>query len=180
MKHMIWNNTEWLEEDFHDIMNNLDQYDIEPGDESSAWELAHEWNDENLQDETTNLNVEVGTIIVFANLGLWNGRHTAYKTLKSGNLKDCLSVCCGDYIEWFVDDSGDVIVRDTHHDGTNVYTFRALRKLTDTQIENFYDKLDYEGVDSKTIKRYTRRLGDYVANVYGWKIKGGLHLQEGV
>ena len=174
MKHVIWNNTETPEELFRDIMNNLDQYDIEKGDEASAWELAHEWNDDYLDDERANLDIDVGTIIVFADLGLWNGHRAAYKILKSGNLRDCLNVCCGDYVEWYVDDRGDMIVRDTHHDGTNTYTFRALRDLSDTQEWNMYDKLS-EGFTRRDVKRYTRRLGDYAAKVYGWKLRGGVH-----
>ena len=177
MKHTIWNNTDMLQEDFDDIMNNLDLHRIEKGDEQAAWELAHDWNDAWLDDEKTNLDIDVGyPIVVFADLGLWNGRRTAYKMLGSQNLKDCLNVCCGDYIDWFVDDCGDLTVRDTHHDGTNTYTFRALRGgMSWEQIENFYDKLDREGITKRTVKRYTRRLGDYVAKVYGWKLPGGVH-----
>ena len=174
MKHMIWNNTETLFEDHDDILANKDIYGIETDD--AAWALAYDWTECNLEDERANLDLEIDSdIICFANLGLWNGRRTAYKTLKSRNLKDLLDVCCGDYVEWFVDDSGDMIVRDTHHDGTNVYTFRAIRSgLTDNQIENFYDKL-YDGITRNDVKRYTRRIGDYAAKVYGWKLKGGLH-----
>ena len=34
---------------------------------------------QNLQDEYLNLNVECGQIIAIADLGLWDGRHSAYK-----------------------------------------------------------------------------------------------------
>ena len=177
MKHSIWNNTDMLEETAHEIMDNPELYDIEKGDEYAAWELAHVWNDDRLDDEFVNLDIDVGyPIVVFAGLGLWDGHRTAYRMLGSQNLKDCLKVCCGMYIDWFVDEKGDLVVRDTHHDGTNVYTFRALRGgMSWEQIENFYDKLDSEGITKRTVKRYTRRLGDYAAKVYGWKLPGGVH-----
>ena len=172
MKHMIWSND-------YDAIKAIanDLLALEELEEEEAWERANDLNDEYLGDERVNLNIDVGyPIIVFANLGLWNGRHSAYKMLGSQNLRDCLNVCEGEYVEWFVDDDGDLKIRDTHHDGTNVYVFRALRGgLSDVQLDNFFDKLDYEGITSAGVKRYTRRLGDYAAKVYGWKLKGGVH-----
>ena len=74
---------------------------------------------ENLDDERANLNIEVGEeIIIIADLGLWDGRHQAYKLLRSTNIADCLTGTVGDYVTWFVDDRGDLMCRDCHHDGT--------------------------------------------------------------
>lgn len=173
MKHMIWSND-------YDAIKAIadDLLADEELEEEEAWERAHDLNDYYLEDEQANLNIDVGyPIIVFANLGLWNGRHSAYKMLGSQNLRDCLNVCEGEYVDWFVDDDGDLKIRDTHHDGTNVYVFRALRGgLSDVQLDNFFDKLDCDGDFTwSRVKRYTRRLGDYAAKVYGWKLRGGVH-----
>ena len=50
-----------------------------------------------LEDERENLNIEVGEeIIIIADLGLWDGRHQAYKLLNKTNIADCLTGTCGD------------------------------------------------------------------------------------
>lgn len=182
MKHRIWANT-------YDAVKAVADYLMaNPGEvygdcwdedenisEADAWDYAQDDVSNWLEDERANLDIDIGAdIIVFADLGLWNGRRTGYKTLKSRNLRDVLDVCCGDYIEWYVNENGEMIIRDSHHDGTNVYTVRALRDLSWAQLENFYGKLS-RGLTTRDVKRYTRRLGDFPAKVYGWKLRGGVH-----
>jgi len=142
--------------------------------ESDALYRAYELNDEYLYDERANLNIHVGEdIIAIADLGLWNGRRQGYKLLKSDNIRDCLSGTCGDYIKWYVDDLGDLCCDDSHHDGTNNYLYRSWKPgLSETAKENFLEKI-YEGKATRAdITRCTRRLGDYIARVYGWKLRG--------
>jgi len=126
-----------------------------------------------LDDERANLNIDVGEeIIIIADLGLWDGRRQGYKLLHSTNIADCLSGTCGDYVTWFVDDRGDLMCRDCHHDGTNLYTYRAWRYgISEVQKENFLDKIYSGKVTRQDITRYTRRIGDKVADVYGWKVR---------
>lgn len=52
-------------------------------------EKMYEINGDYLDDERVNLNIQLSQpILILADLGLWNGRHSAYKELKSGNIKD--------------------------------------------------------------------------------------------
>ena len=175
MKHTIWSNDyDQIEAIANDIKSEAIDED-EPMTDDEAWERAYDLNNDYLDDERINLDIVIPTdIIVFADLGLWNGRRSGYKVLNSRNLKDVLDVCCGDYIDWFVNENGEMIITDCHHDGTNYYTVRAMRDLTDAQFENFSGKL-WNGITEKDVKRYTRRLGDYPAKVFGWKLRGGVH-----
>ena len=159
--HIIWSNdVEHIEKLMED-------------DPELVWESAYELNAEYLEDERANLNIEVGDeIIVLADLGLWYGRRHGYKLIRKTNIADCLCGTCGDYVTWFVDDRGDLMCRDIHHDGTNIYMYRAWKaETTDEQKRNFLQKI-YDGkATRKDITRYTRKIGVYVADVYGWKVR---------
>ena len=94
---------EFSEDELRDIMqaSNWDrlQFDRE--------ELAHLYDD---------------SILVIADLGLWDGRRTAYREIESCNLMDCFETSRDTLdIEWFVDKNGDLRCNDYHHDGTNHY-----------------------------------------------------------
>lgn len=168
--HIIWTNEDFdaLEQIKADIME--DNPDLT---EEQALRCAYETRDEYLEDEKRNLNIEVGTeIIVIGNLGLWYGKRMGYKLLNKTNIADCFSGTCGDYVTWFVDDRGDLNCRDTHHDGTNLYLYRAWKfGISETQKENFRYKV-YKGTATRAdITKYTRKIGTYVADVYGWKVR---------
>lgn len=168
--HIIWTNDDFdaLDDIKKDIME--DNPDLT---EEQAMQCAYETRDEYLEDEKANLNIEVGTdILIIATLGLWDGNHMAYKTPHITNIADCFGGTCGDYVTWFVDDRGDLNCRDCHHDGTNLYLYRAWKfGISDTQKENFLHKV-YKGRATRAdITKYTRKIGTYVADVYGWKVR---------
>lgn len=165
-RHVIWSSDvdvddykEWLEEEYPDAS------------ETEKWELAEEANDMRLDDERENLNIQLNDdILVIANLGLWNGRHSGYKVLSSGNIKDCL-YSNADYNTWYLDDRGDLCCDAVHHDGTNYYTYREWKPgVSEVQKENLLDKIYYGKATRRDITRVTRRLGDDIARVYGWQI----------
>ena len=164
--HTIWSNEY---DTIEAIAKDLQEYDgIEEWDD--AWEHAYDTNADYLDDEKANLNIEVGNeIIIIASLGLWDGRRMGYKELHSQNIRDCLIGTVGDYVTWYVDERGDLMCEDIHHDGTNFYTYRAWKgNMSETQRENFLDKV-YRGVATRDdINRYTRKIGPYIADVYGW------------
>jgi hypothetical protein len=175
-KHMIWSNmdlnlTEWEEvlRERYEINNlSYDNYD-----EIDHYNTMRELNDMYLDDERVNLDVDLGrTIIIIADLGLWHGRCTGYKLVKSGNISDCLSDGVCDYREWYVDEKGEMRFTGHHHDGTNFYLYRVAKPTaTDDQIDELTSAL-YCGDAEKAeilIKRHTDRLGDYIGDVYGWK-----------
>ena len=127
-----------------------------------------EENDEMLETERLNLDIQYNQpIIIIGDLGLWNGRAHGYKDIPSGNIKDCL-YSDTDMTEWFLDEKGDLRAEAAHHDGTNYYLYRVFKdNVTEEQIEDFKDKIYHGTLTEKDIDKYTHRLGDDIAGVYG-------------
>ena len=117
MKQMIWSSYDLLDETAKEYYQNsqreiLDDDCYEVSDEEWAEEV-YRW----LDDERSNLNKEVdGIIVVFGNLGLWNGRRQGYQILGS-TIADILKSQCDD-AEWY-GDGYNIRGRMGHHDGTN-------------------------------------------------------------
>lgn len=163
----IWQNTDIKIEDWKEV---LEEYGIDPDDEDEAYLFVEKLNTEYLWDERANLDkvIESGVIIAIADLGLWNGRHSGYHVIDSGNIRDCLHSDC-DYLHWYVDELGDMRCTAHHHDGTNRYLYREVKPgITETQLENFCEKIYNGTFTRKDITRYTRRLGPYIQKIYGW------------
>jgi len=165
MKHIIWSNygldyEDWreeLEEQFPDYS------------EEERWMFMYDLNAEDLECERMNLNIPLGIpILCIADLGLWNGRHSGYAEIRSGNIKDCL-VYHGDSAEFYVED-GEFKCDQYHHDGTNYLTYRVWkRQYTQAFKDRLLDKL-YEGnATQEDIDKYTKPLGSVISKVYGWK-----------
>lgn len=56
-------------------------------------------------------------------------------------------------------------------DGTNHYLYRVFKPdVSDTRKKNFLEKVLRGTVTRADITRITQRLGDKIAEVYGWKI----------
>ena len=170
----IWSNEyDVIEKLENDIRENPDEFVAGYSKDDDFWAIACQLNDEYLEDERANLNIEVGDeIIVIGTLGLWYGQRTGYKLLHSTNIRDCFGGTCGDYVTWFVDDRGDLNCRDCHHDGTNLYLYRAWKPdISYAQRDYFLQKVRCGIATRKDITRYTRKIGTYVADVYGWKVR---------
>ena len=75
-------------------------------------------------------------IVVFGNLGLWNGRRQGYQILGS-TIADILKSQCDD-AEWY-GDGYNIRGRMDHHDGTN-YTLYRIAKGRD-EAERIADKI---------------------------------------
>ena len=120
-----------------------------------------------LDDERSNLNKEVdGIIVVFGNLGLWNGRRRGYQILGS-TIADILKSQCDD-AEWY-GDGYNIRGRMGHHDGTN-YTLYRVAKDRD-EAERLVDKIYNREIGEEGFRRRTRSLYPYIADVYGWKTR---------
>ena len=175
-KHIIWSDLNLDIDDWRDAYAEFIEdngYDDDPDDEYAIYQHMVEINSLYLDDERMNLNIEVSRpIIAIADLGLWNGRFSGYKDLRSNNIKDCLDTfdSC-EYHEWYLDEHGDLRCTAVHHDGRNYVLYRTYRDdVSDDQIEEFLDKI-YDGkVTEEDIDRVTRRLGDEIAKVYGWSL----------
>ena len=167
-KHVIWSNDlnyeDWrvdLEAEYPDLS------------EDQRIALMYEINDGYLGDERINLDVQLSQpILVVGDLGLWYGRRMGYKEIDSGNIRDCLYAGKDDeYTTWYVDKRGDLCCDASHHDGTNHYLYRAYKDgVSESQIDRLKEKL-YQGTATRAdITRITRRLGDNIAQVYGFSI----------
>ena len=120
--------------------------------------------DINLQDERTNLDIEVdGYIVAFVNLGLWDGRYNGAK-LVGTNVKDILSSNC-DYVTWYCDPY-NVKCEAIHHDGTNHILYRVAKSKE--HAEHLVDAIAYGGMSEESFRRATKSLRPYIAKVYGF------------
>lgn len=173
-RHIIWSNMNLEADDWRDSYKEyleINGLDDDPNDENKLYEYMVEANDDSLSDERRNLDIQFSqAIIVIGDLGRWNGRVTGYKMIDSGNITDCL-YSDTDYTEWYVDKYGDLRANAVHHDGTNHYLYRVFKDgVTDTQIENLQDKIYNGKVTRADITRVTKRLGDKIAELYGFSI----------
>lgn len=166
-RHIIWSNYDLDYEDWRDDLEA--EYPDLTEDQRIA--LMYEINGDYLDDERTNLNIQLSQpILVIGDLGLWYGRRSGYKEIESGNIRDCLYADT-DYSTWYVDKLGDLRCDAIHHDGTDHYLYRAYKDgVRESQIDLLKDKL-YRGIATRAdVTRITRRLGDDIARVYGFSI----------
>lgn len=110
---VIWSNEclDWdnWSEAFEEDYSNLT--------EEEKYRLMEELNGDYLDDERRNLDIRVGTpILILADIGRWDGRHTGYREIESGCIKDCLYSQL-DGVAWYVDTQGDLRMDGYHHDG---------------------------------------------------------------
>jgi hypothetical protein len=122
-------------------------------------------NAEYLNDERANLNVNIdGDILIFGDLGLWNGRAPAYSITRA-NLNAIFDVCA-DIIEYY-GDGREIRATGCHHDGRNYYLLRAARpgRDLDRLLNAIYNG---EHISQQKLNYYTRSVYFDVARVYGW------------
>lgn len=166
-RHIIWSNYDLDYEDWRDDLE-AEYPDLTEGERIA---LMYEINGDYLDDERMNLDVQLSQpILVIADLGLWHGRRMGYKEIASGRISDCL-YSDTDYSTWYVDRLGDLRCDAIHHDGTNHYLYRTYKPgVRQSQIEKLKEKLYFGTATRADITRITRRLGDYIAKVYGFSI----------
>ena len=164
-EHVIWDS----EFDIDDYKDYLEEEWPEVTDEEEQYDICREDNEETLECERMNLSVDVGAeIIGIADLGLWYGRRQGYREFGT-NLANCLGHTCGDYVKWYVDENGEFMCRDVHHDGVNYYRYRRFKKTLGENSKEKFKALLYDGKATEDdVERYTMKLGDVIAKVYGW------------
>ena len=163
---MVWQD---IDLDIKDWIDDL-RAEYPDLDEDELVQKMYEINAEYLGDERDNLNIQCGSdIIVFGDIGRWNGRVCGYKIIKSGNIKDCLYSDC-DMNEWYVDRNGDFCSTQIHHDGRNYLYYRKFKDgVSDDDREDFLDKFCNDEATQEDIDRVTDKLGPIIAKVYGWE-----------
>lgn len=169
-RHIIWTNYD-LDYD-RDWKEDLErEFPFSSDDDRIA--MMYEMNDRYLYDERMNLDFCLSQpIIVIADLGLWYGRRNGYRELQTGRVKDCLCSERGiNYVTWYVDYYGDLRCDAIHHDGVNRLLYRVYRDdATPAQIENLKKRILEGTANRKEIRRVTDRIGDKIANIYGFNV----------
>lgn len=97
-------------------------------------------------------------IAVFASLGLWNGRRRGVKIVDS--FQEVLSMCDDLMYVTIETTPQGLTVYAPHHDGTNVYTLRALTKAGANRYSDYDDELEQSLIHGspRTLRRYTRNI----------------------
>ena len=164
---VIWSN-EYLDWDNY---RDAFEEDYSGLSDDEKYQLMCDLNNDYLDDERRNLDIQVGTpIIVIADIGRWDGRHTGYREISSGCIKDCLESQL-DSATWYVDCKGDLRLDGYHHDGRNYYLYRKYREdVSEEAIEDFKEKILDHTLTAEGIDRVTERLGDDIAKVYGFRL----------
>lgn len=165
-QHTIWTN------DPDDVEALMEDYNAECDDESEQldYEQAADLNEEYRLDEIANLeSANGGEILAAADLGLWNGRRSGYKTI--GKLTDVLRDLPDypAYIRFYVDENGEFCGRFSHHDGTNYVTYRERRPdCSDEDWDALTDAIYNNEEYSNLLELCTMKLGPKIQKVYGW------------
>ncbi|SMC62471.1 hypothetical protein [Papillibacter cinnamivorans] len=164
--HLIWSNYHL---DYEDWKEDLEAEYPDFSDEDRYLKML-EINNAYLDDERVNLNIQLSqAILIIADLGLWDGRHSGYKEIRSGNIKDCL-FSNYDYATWYVDKNGDLRCDVIHHDGTNHLLYRVFKDDATADQRHRLEKKIFMGTATRAdITRVTSRLGDEIGKVYGWE-----------
>ena len=166
-KHYIWSNCDISVDDWRDGYAEFCEINnITPGDDNALLEWAYETNASYLDDERMNLDKRVdGDILVFGDIGLWNGRVNSYSILRD-NLNAILDA--RDDVVEFYGDGREIRATGAHHDGVNFYHFRAIRPGRD--INKLLDAfLTGEYISPQKLNYYTRSIYTDVAKIYGWE-----------
>jgi hypothetical protein len=146
-----WCNANDLDEDEEDIYDYID-------DSIQNW----------LCDERINLNKPVdGDILVIADLGLWDGRHSAYQVIHATKLSDIFNIR-GNYDDVrFYCDQHNVRADLYHHNGCNHVEFRLIKKGANIKplTDKLYNQKEYTRED---VRKCTTSLRKAVASIYGW------------
>lgn len=97
-------------------------------------------------------------IAVFADLGLWNGRRRGVKIVDS--FFDVLGMCDDLMYVTIETTPQGLTVYAPHHDGTNIYTLRALTKAGANRFSVYDDELEQSLIHGspRTVRRYTKNI----------------------
>lgn len=103
-------------------------------------------------------------VICIAELGLWDGKHRAFRIFDAPTLDELFNSDRDiEEAEWYVDEYNDLRCDAHHHDGTNHYLYRQIRsEIGPMARRNFYDKIQAGTLTRKDLNHYTIALGPIV------------------
>lgn len=169
-KRTLWTNkfdyideyAEMLKADYPDYFEDMNDEDKI---NERAYELACDFNNDTLDEIRRFAPNTKNDIIIIGNLGLWDGRRTAIKELNTTDTAECFYSDC-DTLEWYIDEHNNLCATASHHDGTNSYIYREWKdNISDTQKNNFFDKIYNGNLERKDITKYTKAIGKYFMEV---------------
>ena len=142
--------------------------------EDALYEKAINLNNNELKDVRSKLDIKLDQpIIMISNIAVGDSRTLSYNLLNSGNIKDCFygyrtSV---EKSEWFLDINGDLRHIEIHGNGKDYNLYRVFKEnISRSEIDDFREKIYTCQVTRKDIDKVTDRLGDKIAEVYGWRL----------
>lgn len=103
-------------------------------------------------------------VIAYGTCGTWQGNFEASKMFD--NIEKAINACVKycDYVEIKVNVAGNIAVRATHHDGTNIFEIRVVTE----NGENYFDKWNYD--DSATMTEFQVLEKIFGSKVYSKKV----------
>ena len=140
--------------------DEFESFDDLEYDDEEAFEEANYAQLEYIKDK---MDVQLeNSIIVFADVGRWNGRRNGFKVISSGNIKDIFhsfESSSQSFLKFYCN-GNNICCDEEHHDGVNHYVFRELKE-PDYIADNIY-WFDKSGSFSKSkISRKTKSLCSY-------------------
>lgn len=128
--------------------------------EDEIWGKSYEMTEFEYEDIQSLLNKKFEhNIICFADLGLWDGRRKAHKIMGC-NLKECISgFVKGDSNLHVYIDGHNLCAEEAHHDGTNYYVFKVMKKDINSMRNASYEAL----------WRNCRSLRKDVKEIFEWR-----------
>ena len=170
MKHMIYDSYWYLDNDRDSEMfkGYLEDYGMN-NTEDNYWDFVNEESATMVDDVKTNLKSLVfdNGIVCLGEIEFWDGSRKAYKSI-GNNLSNIFNVISSwDWVKFYVEDE-DLKGRESHHDGTNFYMFRAWREGVEESKKEEALSQWLKGSPSM-VEKLTEPLGDYVKKIYGWQ-----------
>lgn len=169
--HVIWDEDISDEEMQEHIAFYKEEY---PDLSEDDWErMGYEAHQEYLNDEKLNLaNIKPSNgILAYGTIGRWNGNYPGIMKHLPASVQECFERHVdGDSILYiYVDEDGDLHVQEAHHDGCNIYHFRAWNPdISEEEKDELQEGMLDGSVSEDTIREKTYRLGDLIGDVYGW------------
>lgn len=165
-KHVVYTNDACSEYDYLKDCRDNGEEALEGYTDDDLWRLAYENIDMYLQDEISNLNIDMNRPIVLVGaLQRWNGRFPASKSLNTDNIGEAVRNAINSFdgennIEIYVQNRGLYISQTGHDNPVNPSVF---------QFKSYIGEIDPEDDDLFAKKNVrSTSIAKAVCEVYGW------------
>lgn len=128
---------------------------------------ANDYESDDIEYIFDELSQVEGDFIAIADIGKWNGRFKGYSEKLKNNLKNIPLLLCGDYLKIVVKND-DLVLEDSHHDGTNYITIRKWRKsVSEKKKDEILNEWVFKNALLGEFDGYTSKLGRKVKAIFG-------------